>query len=172
MILTLSDLYLGLGSVAIAVGIILASEVMGFAIRRTARKAGAGPTVLRDIRASLRVIATLLIVSQVLNLTGLASEFTALTVSGVMAVAISLALQTTLSNVISGILLFNDGVIRLDDTIEYSSTRGTVVRVGLRNTWIKTEEGTIAVVSNSSLSSGPLVNRSATERLNRKYQFE
>ncbi|MDA4118901.1 MAG: mechanosensitive ion channel family protein, partial [Thaumarchaeota archaeon] len=91
--------------------------------------------------------------------------------SGVMAVAISLALQTTLSNVISGILLFNDGVIRLDDTIEYSSTRGTVVRVGLRNTWIKTEEGTIAVVSNSSLSSGPLVNRSATERLNRKYQF-
>jgi small-conductance mechanosensitive channel len=144
MILTLSDLYLGLGSVAIAVGIMLTSEVMGFVIRRTARKAGAGPTVLRDIRATLRVVAILLIVSQVLNFTGLASEFTALTVSGVIAVAISLALQTTLSNVISGILLFNE---------------------------IKTEEGTIAVVSNSSLSSGPLVNRSATERLNRKYQF-
>jgi len=74
--------------------------------------------------------------------------------------------------VISGLLLFNDGVLRLGDIIEYGGTKGKVVRIGLRNTWIKTDLGHLVVVSNSSLSGGPLVNHTATERLRRKYAFD
>jgi len=44
-----------------------------------------------------------------------------------------------------------------------------VVRIGLRNTWVKTKEGHIAVIGNTSLSGGPLTNHSATERLSKKY---
>jgi small-conductance mechanosensitive channel len=153
----------------IGVGIFAAEEILSFVIRRIARRAGAAPTVTRDIGATLRIIAIAFILSDVLSFSGLSSLFTGLTVSAVTAVAVSLALQTTLSNVISGLLLFSDGVLRLHDTIEYSGARGEVVRIGLRNTWVKTKEGHIAVIGNTSLSGGPLTNHSATERLSKKY---
>ncbi len=155
----------------ICVGAFLAEELASFIIRRVAKRAGAGLTVLGDIKTTLRLVALVLVVSNVLGLAGLSSLSTTLTVSGVIAIAISLALQTTLSNVISGLLLFSDGLIRLEDQIEYGGTRGKVVRIGLRNTWIMTEAGLLAVVSNSSLSGGPLVNHSATARLSKKYSF-
>jgi small-conductance mechanosensitive channel len=171
MDISLSDLSLVGGTAAIALGIFLTMEAISFVIRRVAKRAGAGPTVNRDIKDFSRLVAVVLIVSNVLHYTGLSSEFTALTVSGITAVAVSLALQTTLTNIISGVLLFNDGVMRLSDTIEYGSVKGEVVRIGLRNTWVKTDSGTLAVISNSSLSSGPLVNHSATDRLSKKYKF-
>jgi small conductance mechanosensitive channel len=165
----LMDIRIVAAVTVIGAGIFVAEEILSFVIRRVARRAGAGPTVTRDIGATLRAIALLLILSDILSFSGLSTLFTGLTVSAVAAVAVSLALQTTLSNVISGILLFSDGVLRLGDTIEYSSAKGEVVRVGLRNTWVKTKDGHISVISNSSLSSGPLTNHTATERLAKKY---
>lgn len=152
--------------------VVIALEELGRAVsKRAAKRAGAGPTVVRDIGAMLRIGAAVAIITNVLSATGVASEFTALTVSGIAALAVSLALQTTLSNVISGILLFNDGALRLNDSIEFGGVKGKVVRVALRNTWIKMESGTLVIVSNASLSSGPLVNHSATERLSKKYSI-
>ena len=156
----------------VALGIIVGEELIGLVIRGAAKAARAGPTVLRDIRTGMRLIALVLILSDALSVVGLSSLFTTLTISGILAVAASLALQTTLSNVISGLLLFSDGVLRLGDTIEYSSTKGKVVRIGLRNTWIKTEPGHLVVVSNTSLSGGPLTNHTATQRLSKKYAFD
>jgi small-conductance mechanosensitive channel len=165
----LTDIRIVVAIIGIGVGIFVVEEILSFVIRRIARRAGAVPTVTRDIGATLRIIALALVLSDFLSLSGLSSLFTGLTVSAVVAVAVSLALQTTLSNVISGLLLFSDGVLRLHDTIEYSGAKGEVVRIGLRNTWVKTKEGHIAVIGNTSLSGGPLTNHSATERLSKKY---
>ncbi|MGA1975143.1 MAG: mechanosensitive ion channel domain-containing protein [Conexivisphaerales archaeon] len=161
-----------IGSITLVVGTFAIEESINWIIGRAAKNAKAGRTVIRDIRASLRVVAALVVASGILGLTGAASEFTLLTFSGVGALATSLALQTSLSNIISGILLFHDGVIRLNDVVEYGAVKGRVVRVALRNTWIKSDSGTLAVVSNSNLSNGPLINHSATERLSKKYAIE
>ncbi|HVC27588.1 MAG TPA: mechanosensitive ion channel domain-containing protein [Nitrososphaerales archaeon] len=155
----------------IGVGIFVAEEILSFVIRRIARRAGAAPTVTRDIGATMRIVAVALVVSDVLSFSGLSTLFTGLTVSAVVAVAVSLALQTTLANVISGLLLLSDGVLRLNDTIEYGGAKGEVVRIGLRNTWVKTKDGHISVIGNTSLSGGPLINHTATERLSKKYAF-
>jgi small-conductance mechanosensitive channel len=160
------------GIVILAIGVVLFEEFVGLVIGRAAKLAGASPTVARDVRVSLRIIAVLIIASGILSITGLASEFTALTISGIGALAVSLALQTTLTNIISGILLFTDGAIRLNDEITYSGIKGKVVRVALRNTWIRKEDGDLVIVSNSSLSSGPLINHTAKARLSKKYAFE
>jgi small-conductance mechanosensitive channel len=167
-----SDLYLIIGSAVIVAVTFAAAEIVGFVLKRAARIAGAGPTVSRDIAAFVRIIALVIMASGVLNFTGLASDFTALTISGVAALALSLALQTTLSNVICGLLIFNDGVIRLGDTIEYSGVKGKVARMALRNVWIKLDDGSIAVVSNSSLSGGPVINHSAADRLAKRYALD
>jgi small conductance mechanosensitive channel len=168
----LMDIHIAAAVTLIGVGIFVAEELLSFVIRGIARRAGAAATVTRDIGASLRIIALALVLSDILSFSGLSSLFTGLTVSAVLAVAVSLALQTTLSNVIAGILLLSDGVVRLHDTIEYSGAKGEVVRIGLRNTWIKTADGYITVIGNSSLAGGPLINHTATERLSRKYDLD
>ena len=142
---------------------IIILEAINLVIRRAAKATGTSPTVIRDIGVSFRIIAVLVIIALILSLTGLASEFTSLAISGIGALAVSLALQNTLSNIISGVLMFLDGVIHLNDTVEYGSVKGKVVRLALRNTWIKMDSGKIAVISNSVLAGGPLINHSAMQ---------
>jgi small-conductance mechanosensitive channel len=164
-----SDVYLVLGTIVIIAAVLLVEEGASFIIRRAAKVAKIRPVVTRDLVAGLRIIAVIVIISAVLGFTGLSSEFTSLTISGIAALIASLALQSSLSNVIAGIFLVNDGVVRIDDVIEYSGVKGKVVRIALRNIWIKPESGAIAVISNSSLSSGPLINYTAVDRLSKKF---
>jgi small conductance mechanosensitive channel len=167
-----SILELAIGITVGIVATVLIEEVISSVIRRAAKAAGTSPTVIRDIVVAMRVIAILIVLAGILSLTGLSSEFTTLTISGIGALAFSLSLQNALSNVIAGILLLHDGVIRMNDTVEYGSVKGKIVRIALRNTWIKMDSGKIAVISNSLLSSGPLINHSATERLSKRYIIE
>jgi small-conductance mechanosensitive channel len=151
------------------VSVVVPSAIVGELFRRgltaLAQRAGASRDVIRDIRGGLRVAWIVIAVAGVLIVTGIASEFQALTLTGLAGLAISLALQTTLSNILAGVLLFSDKTLRLHDDISYSGIRGTVVRVGLRSTWIRTQEGDVAIIGNSTLMNGPFVNYTAGERL-------
>ena len=167
-----SLLGLVIGAIIGIVITVLIEELISSVIRRRAKVAGTSPTLIRDIVVAMRVIAILIILAGILRLTGLASEFTTLAISAIGALAVSLALQHALSNVIAGILLLYDGAIRLNDIVEYGNIKGKVVRLALRNTWIKTDSGEIAVISNSLLSGGPLINYTATARLSEKYAIE
>jgi small conductance mechanosensitive channel len=136
-------------------------------------KAGASKAVANSVRQWLGVLMILGAVAGVAYLTGLASDITTLTLSGIAGLAISLALQNTLSNVIAGVLLLNDGIIRLGDDIQYGGpggVRGEIVKLSLRTTWIRTPSGVIAVIGNSNLSAGPILNYSASARLGKKLQ--
>ncbi len=146
----------------------LIGEALIRVITRVARKAGASTDVIRAVRQGLSLLWVALAAAGVLTLTGVTSEFSALTLSGLVGLAVSLALQTTLSNIISGILLFHDGALRLNDLIAYGGINGKVVKIGFRNTWVKTEDGSIAIISNNNLAGGPLVNQTAAERLTKR----
>jgi small-conductance mechanosensitive channel len=156
-------------SLLVGISIITVAELLRTACTRAARRAGAEPVVIRDMGEGFRIVAAVAVVSAILSVTGLATEFTALTMSGIAALVVSLALQTTLSNIIAGMLLFSDGAIRLHDQVEFGGIKGKVERLASRNTWIKTESGAVVIVSNSNLSNGPLINHSATERLSKRY---
>ena len=130
-----------------------------------AKRAGASKQLVRNIRDGVRIAWIVVAAAAVLVVTGIASEFQALTVTGLAGLTISLALQTTLSNIIAGVLLFSDKTLRLNDVISYSGIKGTVVRVGLRSTLLRTEEGNIAIIGNNTLLSGPFINYTAEERL-------
>lgn len=149
--------------------VIAASGILGELFRRgltaIAKRAGASRTLVKSIGDGIRVAWIVVGAAGVLIITGIASQFQALTVTGLAGLTISLALQTTLSNIIAGVLLFSDRTLRLHDEIAYSGIRGTVVRVGLRSTLIRTQEGRIAIIGNSTLLAGPFINYSAEERL-------
>jgi small-conductance mechanosensitive channel len=162
----LSDL---LALLAQIVGVVAFWAIVGELFHRgltaIAKKAGGSKQLVRNLRDGIRITWIVVAVAAVLIVTGIASEFQALTVTGLAGLTISLALQTTLSNMIAGVLLFSDKTLRLDDVISYSGIKGTVVKVGLRSTLIRTQEGNIAIIGNSTLLSGPFINYSAEERL-------
>jgi small-conductance mechanosensitive channel len=165
-VLELPDLITTLVQIA---GVVTSSAILGELFRRgltaLAQRAGASKQLIRSIRAGVRVAWIVIAVAAVLIVTGIAYQFQALTVTGLAGLTISLALQTTLSNIIAGVLLFSDKTLRLHDEIQYSGIRGTVVRVGLRSTLIRTQEGSIAIIGNSTLLSGPFINYTAEDRL-------
>src|SRR5712692_1952469 len=145
------------------------SQLLSRVITRGARRAGVSPRVISYIRVALNAVWIIVAVTSILSISSLAPYLSsALTISGLVTLAVSLALQTTLSNMIAGILLFQDNTLRVGDLIQYSGIRGKVVRVWLRTTWVQTADGNIAIISNSTLSSGPWINFTATERLTKK----
>ncbi len=136
-----------------------------------ALRAGASKGVARAARQWIWVLMAVAAAAAFASLTGISSEFTTLTISGIAGLGVTLALQTTLSNIIAGILMLQDGVLRLGDDIEFGSVRGEVVKLSLRTTWLKRQDGTITVIGNSNLASGPIVNYTARARLERKLQI-
>ena len=155
----------------IIVGSALFTEALIRGLSRLVRRAGAHAGLARSIREGFTLVWITLAGVAILSLTGIASEFSFLTISGIVGLAVSLALQNTLSNIISGVLLLSDGVLRLDDSVDYSGVKGVVVKIGLRATLVKTDQGDIAVISNNFLVNGPLVNYTAAQRLERKLRF-
>src|SRR2546426_12462583 len=83
------------------------------------------PRVISYIRVALNAAWIVVAVTSVLSISSLAPYLSgALTISGLVTLAVSLALQTTFSNMIAGILLFQDNTLRIGDDILYGSIRG------------------------------------------------
>ena len=156
-----------LGAIAV-VGTLLTRFVRG-----VARHAGASRQTSSSVTELMGVLMLLAATGVLSTLSGLSSYLTALTISGIAGLAVSLALQTTLSNIIAGILMLRDGVVHIGDDLQYGGPgglRGEVVKLSLRTTWLKTADGVIAVIGNSNLSSGPIINYTAKSRLTKKLQ--
>ena len=134
-------------------------------LQTVVRRAGARAITLRGIRDWFSILWLALSGLGLVWVWGYASYLTVLTVSGIAGLAITLALQAMLTNMISGFLLVRDGALRVGDRIEYSGIKGEVIRIALRNTWVRTEAGSVAIIGNTSLAGGPLTNHSAALRM-------
>lgn len=83
-----------------------------------------------------------------------------ITALGIGGLALSLAAQDTLSNIISGIIIMLDQPFRVGDRIEIQGldTWGDVVDIGVRTTRIRTRDNRLVIVPNSSISGNQIVN--------------
>ena len=167
-----SSIFAVLAELVVSIGLILlVGTVLTRFVHGVLRRAGASKQVVSSVTEIMSVLMLLAGVGVVSTLAGVSSYFTALTISGIAGLAVSLALQTTLSNIISGILMLRDGVVHVGDDLQYGGPggiRGEVARVSLRTTWLRTADGTIVVIGNSNLAAGPIINHSAKARLERK----
>jgi small-conductance mechanosensitive channel len=79
---------------------------------------------------------------------------------GVGGLAISLAAQDTLSNVIAGVMIMIDQPFRVGDRIEIQGlgTWGDVVDIGLRTTRIRTRDNRLVIIPNNNISTDQVVN--------------
>jgi len=145
----------------------------GYLLSRSAaswlRRREAPPTAVRWARLVISLLGLLLAAAVLFVAFGPLTVASGVTLSAVIGLAATLALQTVIGNVIAGVVLLRDRMLRLDDRIQIGGVTGTVVRLGLVSTWLRLDDGGLASVSNSNLLSGPLVNRTATDRLKGEY---
>jgi len=88
----------------------------------------------------------------------------ALTGLGVGGIAVALAAQKTLENVIAGISLIADQAVHVGDTLRVGDIVGAVEEVGLRSTRIRTLDRTLVFVPNGQIANMSLENLSARDR--------
>jgi MscS family membrane protein len=77
---------------------------------------------------------------------------------GVGGLAIALAAQPTIENLIGGLSMFADKSIRVGDYCRCGTDEGTVEAVGIRSTWIRGTDRTLTTIPNAALSKMPVVN--------------
>jgi MscS family membrane protein len=82
---------------------------------------------------------------------------------GVGGIAVALAAQKTLENVIGGISIIFDQAMRVGDMMNTGSTMGVVESIGLRSTRIRTLDRTLMSVPNGQLANVQLENLSARD---------
>jgi MscS family membrane protein len=83
---------------------------------------------------------------------------------GVGGIAVALAAQKTLENVIGGISLIADQVLRVGDFLKLGDVSGTVEDVGLRSTRIRTMDRTLVSVPNGQIANMSLETFSARDK--------
>lgn len=83
-----------------------------------------------------------------------------ITAIGIGGLAISLAAQDTIANMISGVIILIDQPFRAGDRIEIQelNTWGDVVSIGLRSTRIRTLDNRLVIVPNAGISNNQVVN--------------
>jgi MscS family membrane protein len=83
---------------------------------------------------------------------------------GVGGIAVALAAQKTLENVIAGASLIFDNAVRVGDFLKMGDVQGTVDHIGLRSTRIRTPDRTVVSIPNSQIASVSLETISARDK--------
>lgn len=80
---------------------------------------------------------------------------------GIGGLALALAAQDAVKNIIGGLSIFWDKPFQIDDFVEIGGKAGTVAEVGLRSTRLKSVDETIYVIPNSKVADATLENFSS-----------
>jgi MscS family membrane protein len=83
---------------------------------------------------------------------------------GIGGIAVALAAQKTLENVIGGLSILFDNAVRVGDFVKVGETFGTVDSVGLRSTRIRTLDRTILSVPNGQIANANIESLSARDK--------
>ena len=90
---------------------------------------------------------------------------------GVGGLAVALAAQKTLENLLGSVMLTIDQPMRPGDSITVDGTTGMVESIGLRSTQIRTPARTIVTIPNGRLADSKIENLSPRERIQLTFSF-
>jgi MscS family membrane protein len=118
--------------------------------------------ILAPARRVMDVIAVIIGLMVLLHTCGV-NPSAALAGLGVGGIAVALAAQKTLENVIGGVSLIFDEAVRVGDTFKVGDVTGTVEAIGLRSTRVRTFDRTVVNFPNGLMATMALENFSARD---------
>lgn len=77
---------------------------------------------------------------------------------GVGGIAVALAAQSSIENLIGGLTLYVDRPVRVGDVCHYDTITGTIDHIGVRSTRIRSTDRTMITVPNADLAKARIVN--------------
>jgi small-conductance mechanosensitive channel len=87
--------------------------------------------------------------------------------TGALGVGIGFGLQSVVNNFVSGLILLFERPIKVGDIVEVGSLMGTVRRIGMRASSIRTWSGAEVIVPNGNLISSEVINWTLSDRTRR-----
>jgi MscS family membrane protein len=127
------------------------------------RKSSGVVSIARLLQRVIDVLAVFVGVLVGLKYFGL-SPTAALAGLGVGGIALALAAQKTLENMVGGVSVIFDQTVRVGDNLKVAETRGTVEDIGLRSTRIRTPDRTVVSVPNGQIANASLENISLRDK--------
>jgi len=116
--------------------------------------------VLPIMRKGIR--AVIWIIGIIIGMDNLGIDITAMIAGlGIGGLALALAAQDMVKNIFGGIMIFLDKPFKIGERIQIDGFDGTVEEVGLRSTRVRTLEGRLLIINNSTFSDNTVVNVSA-----------
>jgi small-conductance mechanosensitive channel len=86
---------------------------------------------------------------------------------GAFGVGIGFGLQSVVNNFVSGLILLFERPIKVGDNVELQGLEGTVQRIGIRASVVRTGDGADVIVPNALLTTERVVNWTLVDRLRR-----
>lgn len=126
---------------------------------RSLRNGKPGPMVARFVSQLAYAVLLALTVAAALGQLGVQTA-SIVAVIGAAGLTIGLALQNSLANIASGLIIVALKPFNVGDFIEGGGQSGTVLEVGLMATTLKTATGQKVVIPNSKLTDGSIINYS------------
>jgi small-conductance mechanosensitive channel len=149
-----------LGALVVVVGVTIAGRVVRRLVDRGLERTSADRQV-RNLLHNLLSVATI-VLAILGGLSALGLSFSVLVTSfGLTGLAVGLALQDLLRNILAGIFLLIERPFRIGDAITVGDLSGTVETIELRTTGIRTFDGRLAVMPNLNAFNGTVINTSA-----------
>ena len=130
---------------------------------RTFRRLEVEKSLHTFVRAALRVFLWIITICLVLGYIGIPMT-SLIAVLSVLGLAITLAVQGSLSNLAGGIQVLVSKPFKADDYIEVGSVGGTVAEVGFVYTKLRTIDNKIISIPNGQISGEKIVNYSTEEK--------
>lgn len=118
----------------------------------------------------IRVGARLLGIVGVVTLLSLGADRLGVPLYGIVAglgvggLAVALAAQPTVENLIGGLSLFADKPMRVGDFCKYGNSLGTVEAIGIRSTRIRGRDRAVTTIPNAALATMPIENLTRRDR--------
>lgn len=147
-------LILVLGRLLVAVVVRIAKAVM--------RRANVDPMLVHFIASILTGLLVLVVVIAAIDQIGVdTTSFVALI--GAAGLAVGLALQKSLSNFSSGVMLILFKPFKVGDYVEAAGTAGLVIEIRIFNTTMNTPDNKLVIVPNGAIYENTIVNYSALD---------
>lgn len=133
---------------------------------KIARRKGSQDAVTKLIARTFSVIVVLLGLFLALGALNLGKTLTALiSAAGVSGLVIGLALQGTLSNTFSGIVLSFRKNIRIGDWVETNGFAGEVMDINLNYFVLKEADNNLVIIPNKTIIDNPIKNQTLTTKM-------